>query len=174
MRKISIWESAKVNARVEKAWEVIGPNFVNIATWGPGIYKSWVNEEIDKKFEDAPAGGRFCDLGSSGIIDERIIHYDKDNYEITWSAASDNLPGFLKNLQNSLKIEKVDGNSCRISSNITADAEGLMGTLMGRMIQKKFAETLPDFMSSWKLYAETGKLTETKQKEMSAVPANSK
>lgn len=165
MRKISIFESVEVNTGSDKAWEVIGPEFVNIAVWGPGIYKSWNNDSIEATISDAPAGGRYCDLGNQGIFDERIIHYDKDNYEITWSATGKKLPGFVQKLQNAIKVEKVDEKTCRITSNISANAVGVMGFFLAKIIQKQFAKKLPDFLISWKLYAETGTLTETKQKE---------
>jgi hypothetical protein len=169
MRRISVIESADVNTGPEKAWEIIGPDFVNIAVWGPGINKSWENDSIESTIPDAPAGGRYCDLGNQGVFDERIIHYDKDKYEITWSATGEKLPGFVRGLQNALRIVKTGEDTCRITSNISANAEGVMGFFMAGVIQKSFAKTVPGFLSSWKLYAETKTLSANKEKELSAL-----
>ena len=167
MRNINIIETAKVNTGAEKAWEIIGPDFVNIAVWGPGINKSWKNDSIEATMPDAPAGGRFCDLGKQGIIDEKILHYDQDNYEITWSADSDTLPSFIRDLQNTIKVEKIDEHTCQILSSISANAEGVIGFFLAGLVKKNFAKTLPEFLEAWKLYAETGTLTNSKQKESS-------
>jgi len=84
MGKIDLRESIEIKTSAEKAWEIIGPNFINIADWGRGISKSWNNESVPSSFEGAPAGGRFCDLGKFGIADERIVHYNDLQKQITW------------------------------------------------------------------------------------------
>ncbi len=167
MGKIDIRESLEIQTSADKAWEIIGPNFLNIAEWGRGISKSWENETAPKSIEGAPAGGRFCDLGKFGIADERILHYSDENREISWSASSDKLPGFLKNLQNDLKVEAIDENSCRVSTNITANLTGIGGLFLGSPIKKNFGKLLKGFVKDWKSYAETGQPSDTKKRELS-------
>ncbi len=164
--KIDIKESIIVNTPAEQAWEIIGPRFLNIGDWGRGIKKSWNNEDEKTIFQGAPAGGRFCDLGKMGIAEERILHYDPERREITWSAKSDKIPGFIKNLQNALKVEVINENTCSVSTNITADAKGIGGLFMGGMIKKNFQKLLKGFVTDWKHYAETGEVSETKKKEL--------
>lgn len=166
MGKIDIKESIEINTSAEKAWGIIGPNFLQIADWGRGISKSWNNDSVSSTFEGAPAGGRFCDLGKFGIADERILHYSNSQMEITWSAGSDKLPGFLKNLQNALKVEKVDENTCKVSTNITANLTGLGGMFLGGPIKKNFGKLLKGFVKDWKTFAETGEVSETKRREI--------
>ena len=43
MGKLDIKASIEINASAETAWEIVGPNFINIGDWGPGINKSWNN-----------------------------------------------------------------------------------------------------------------------------------
>ena len=166
MGKIDIKKSIEISASAEKAWEIIGPNFLNIADWGRGVYKSWNNESVQKAFEGAPAGGRFCDLGNFGNSDEQIVHYDQSEKEITWSAKIDKMPSFLVGLQNALKVEKIDENSCRASTNISADLTGLRGMLLGTPIKRNFTKLLKGFLTDWKTYTETGELSETKKREV--------
>lgn len=166
MGKLDIKETIEIYTSAEKAWEIIGPNFLNIADWGRGISKSWNNDAAPTSFKEAPAGGRFCDLGKFGIADERILHYSNAQKEITWSAASDKLPGFLKNLQNALKVEKIDENICRVSTNITANLTGIGGLFLSGPIKKNFGKLLKGFVKDWKTYAETGEVSETKGREI--------
>ena len=165
MGKLDILESIEINTNAEKAWEIIGPNFLNIADWGRGIRKSWNNESTAINIDDAPDGGRFCDLGKFGIADERILHYDKAKKEITWSAQSEKLPGFLKNLQNALKVEIIDEDSCKVTTNITANLTGVGGFILSGAIKKNFNKLLKGFVQDWKIYAETGSVSEAKKRE---------
>ena len=167
MRKLDIKGLIEINTSAERAWEIIGPNFLNIADWGPGVNKSWNNKSVPATFEGAPAGGRFCDLGKFGKADERIVHYDQAQKEITWSAKIDKMPSFLVDLQNALKVEGINTNSCRVSTNITANLTGLRGMLLGIPIKNNFTKLLKGFVKDWKTYAETGEVSESKKREVS-------
>ena len=166
MGKLDLKESIEIDTNAEKAWEIIGPNFLNIADWGRGISKSWKNDDVITSIDGAPAGGRFCDLGKFGIADERILHYSNYQMEITWSAGSDKLPSFIKDLQNALKVEKIDENTCRVSTNITANLSGIGGLFLGGLIKNNFGKLLKGFGKDWKTYAETGDISETKKREV--------
>jgi hypothetical protein len=166
MRKLDIKESIEIKTSADKAWEIIGPNFLNIAEWGRGVNKSWNNEAVSPSFEGAPAGGRFCDLGKFGTADEQILHYDQIKKEITWSAKVDKMPGFLVGLQNAFTVEELSENTCRVSSNITADLKGLRGLLLGTPIKSNFSKLIKGFLKDWKTYSETGEVSETKKKEI--------
>ena len=139
MGKLDIKQSTEVNASASKAWEIIGPNFVNISDWGRGISKSWKNDSAQQNFADAPAGGRYCDVSGFGKFDERIIHFDSGNHEISWSATGEKLPGFVSDLQNALSVQTIDENSCRITSNITANLGGIQGFFLGPIMKKNFS-----------------------------------
>ncbi len=156
MGKLDIKESIEIKTNAEKAWEIIGPNFLSIADWGRGISKSWNNDSIPATFEGAPAGGRFCDLGKFGIADERILHYNDGQKEIIWSAGSEKLPGFLVGLQNELKVVGIDENTCRATTNITAELTGIRGLILGTLIKNNFTKLLKGFVKDWKTYSETG------------------
>lgn len=166
MSKIDIKESIEVNTSADKAWEIIGPNFLNISKWGRGVNKSWDNETISPSFEGAPAGGRYCDLGKFGKADERIVHYDQIKKEISWSAEIDKMPSFLVGLQNALKVEVLSENTCKVSSNLTADLKGLRGSLLGGPIKGNFSKLVKGFLKDWKTYSETGEVSETKKREL--------
>ncbi len=169
MGKVDIKELIEINTSAESAWEIVGPNFLNIADWGRGVNKSWNNESVPATFEGAPAGGRFCDLGKFGKADEQIAHYDQMQKEITWSAKIDKMPSFLVGIQNALKVEGISDNSCRVSTNITADLTGLWGLLFGIPLKNNFTKLLKGFLKDWKTYAETGSVSDTKQRELDKV-----
>ncbi|MDH4092074.1 MAG: hypothetical protein OEV24_16570 [Cyclobacteriaceae bacterium] len=174
MKSLDIKESIDVNVNASRAWEIIGPNFLNIADWGRGILKSWKNESAPQKFENAPAGGRYCELVGFGKFDERIIHFDSGNYEITWSAAGVKLPKFVSGLQNNLKVAVVDEHKCTVTSNITANLSGMPGLLLGSLLKKNFTKQIHGFLQDWKIYAETGEVSESKKREIAKFAAQEK
>lgn len=166
MGNLDVKASIEINTSAEKVWEIIGPNFINIGDWGRGISKSWNNDALSTTIEGAPAGGRFCDLGKFGKADERIVHYDQVKKVIAWSAKIDKMPSFLINLKNTIKVEAIGENSCRASSNITADLTGVRGFLLGTLLKSNFTKLLNGFFKDWKTYAETGEVSETKKREL--------
>jgi len=166
MGKLSIKKSIEVKANASKTWELIGPNFLNISDWGRGVLRSWENESAPKHFENAPAGGRYCEVAGFGKLEETIIHYNSGKYEISWSAKGEKLPKFVSGLQNELKVEAIDENTCKVSSNLTANLGGLMGFLLGFVLKKNFNKLIHGFLNDWKTYAETGEVSETKKGEI--------
>ncbi len=165
MGQLNIKHTIEMNCSAEQAWEVIGPNFLHISHWGRGVSKSWKNEDVDKEYPDAPAGGRYCEVAGFGQVDEKIIHFDGEQHEISWSAKADKLPGFISGLQNALRVEKIDQHRCRVSTNLTANTSGLWGFLFGPLLKINLSKTVRGFLDDWKVYAETGEVSATKQKE---------
>ena len=166
MRKLNIKRSIIVDTSALKTWDIVGPNFLNISDWSRGVQKSWEDKDAAKDFNDAPAGGRHCEVAGFGKVDEKILHYNAEKYAITWSAKAEKMPGFVSELTNTIVVEVIDENSCRASTNITAKLSGLMGLLMGPLMKMNFNKLIGGFLSDWKVYAETGNVSEAKQKEL--------
>ena len=167
MKRIDIIQSLEVRSSTEKAWEIIGPGFINISNWGRGILRSWNNDNVKPSFEGAPAGGRYCELIGFGTFDEKIIHYSEREREISWSATGEKLPKFVSGLQNELKVERIDDHTCRLTSHISASLNGIMGLLMRSLMKKNFTRQIKGFLNDWKIYAETGDISEAKKREKS-------
>jgi hypothetical protein len=166
MGKLNIKKEVMINVPATVAWELVGPGFINVSNWGRGVNSSWLNESAIKNFEEAPAGGRVCDVSGFGTVKEGILHYDSQKFEISWSANSDKIPGFVSKIRNDVKVEVIDENSCRVSINITADISGVMGFLMGGVMKKNFSKVMSGFLKDLKIYAETGQISEKKKSEL--------
>lgn len=76
------------------------------------------------------------------------------------------MPSFLVGLQNALTVEALSENTCRVSSNLTADLKGLRGLLLGAPIKGNFSKLIKGFLKDWKTYSETGEVSETKKREI--------
>jgi hypothetical protein len=170
MSKLDIKKTIEIKTNASKTWDVIGPNFLNISDWARGVYKSWNNESVKKIKDNAPTGGRYCDLAKFGKFDEKITHFNQEKYEITWSATGEKLPKFISGLQNAFNVEKIDEYRCKITANISANLNGVIGFLMSSVLKKNFSKTVDGLLHDLKTYAETGQVSETKQKELNKKP----
>ena len=168
MGKLDIKQSIEINVAAEKVWVIVADGFLDVSKWATGVTTSINNPAIETSFEGAPAGGRICEVDGFGKADEQIRVFEPSKGKITWSADIEKAPGFLKNLQNAITIESLGENSSRFTTNLTGDAKGLMGVLMGGMLRKNFNKALIAFTKDTKVYAETGTARKDGKKEASA------
>ncbi len=166
MQVINLKATQEAHISADKAWEIIGPQFLHIADWSRGIYRSWNNENVPASIEGAPAGGRFTHLGKYGKADERIVHYDEDKMEVTWSAKLQFLPNFVRSIKHALKVREIDDNLCLLSNIITVEASSITALLLKRQFEREFREGVDKFLIDWKVYAETGEVSEAKKLDM--------
>jgi acylphosphatase len=167
MGKISVEHTVEINSPASKTWTIVGPGFINIAAWGSAILKSWENETITTRINNAPVGGRLCEVKGFGTMDEQIIHYDAAKMEMGWSAFTPKLPGFVKNLKNEVKVEAHGDNGSRATMCISADLSGIGGFLMSSFLKMNFGKTLQGLLRDLKAYAETGVVSDLKKREKS-------
>lgn len=166
MKKLDVKLSKEINASADEVWGILGTNFLTISAWGSGILSSVDNANIPVKFEGAPAGGRVCDVKGFGKFDETILHFSNEKREITWSAESPKIPGFVKDLQNAISIDEIGGNKSRITSNLTANLSGIGGLISKGKMTKDFGKMVEFFLIDLKVYAETGEVSEKKKMEI--------
>jgi hypothetical protein len=76
------------------------------------------------------------------------------------------MPSFLADLQNAIKVEGISEKSCRVSTNITASIKGLGGMLLSIPLKSNFTKLQKRFLKDWKTRAETGKVSESKKREI--------
>lgn len=166
MRKLDVKVSREINATAEQVWQILGPNFLTISEWGGGILSSVNNPEMKIVFDGAPAGGRICNVKGFGDFHEKILHYSDAKREITWSADSPKIPGFVSGLQNAFQIKDTGHGKSIITSNLTSDLKGFRAWLLGGVMKKNFSKTIEAFLSDLAVYAETGEVSAKKKREL--------
>jgi len=63
-------------------------------------------------------------------------------------------------------VEPIAENTCKVTTNITANLGGIKGVLLGGILKKNFTKLINRFLKDWKTYAETGEVSETKKREI--------
>jgi Polyketide cyclase / dehydrase and lipid transport len=170
--KMSIKTSTKINASADRVWEVIAKDFLNISKWARDVNASYDNFSTHSKPEGAPAAGRFCEVSGFGKVDEHILHYDNKKREITWTASADKMPGFVSKLQNAWTITQIDDSSAQVSSHLSADLTGLLGTIMYPLMKLNFSKLVKGFVVDLSTYAETNTVSSVKKKQLEKLSDN--
>lgn len=163
MQVIHLKATQEAYTSADNAWEIIGPRFLHIADWSRGIYRSWNNEKLTADIPGAPAGGRYTFLGQYGTADERIVHYDDNKMEVTWSARLNFLPNFVKSIKHALKVREIDDNLCLLTNIVTVEASSITALLLKKQFEREFRNGIDKFLIDWKIYAETGEVSEEKK-----------
>ena len=166
MGQIKITMTSVINASADRVWKVLAQDFVDISNWGGGIISSRPNPDATKKFEEAPTGGRICEIAGMGEVLENIAHFDSAKHEIIWTATAEKLPGFVSDMQNAFTLKKIDGNTTEVTSNTSVTLNGIMGFLMKPMMKKPFVKQMNVTHADLGTFVETGKVSERKQRQI--------
>jgi hypothetical protein len=122
--------TARVNAPARAAWEVVGPQFDRVGEWASSIPRSTVLVEA-AACSTAPVAGRTCSSSLPGLpeISEKIVAYDDDRMELTYTAAS-GMPWFVARATNTWRITP-DGDGAAVVTVIPAfEGKGLAGRVL--------------------------------------------
>ena len=161
---LSIKKRFTVDTSPERIWEIMIDDFEDVAEWVSGLDSSGSNHEA-APLADGTVGGRVCEIPGFGFTDERIVTYEPAAKTFAYSVEAEKIPSFVKNLTNTWKLTPV-GSSTQIDMHLTADVGGPLGAIMKPMMTRKFNKTLADIETDLVAYAETGRVSEKKAREL--------
>ena len=166
MGQIEISKSIKINASANAVWKIVSDDFATVSSWASAVDASHASPAAGEPVNGAPVAGRVCAVPGFGEINETIVAYDAAVQSLTFEATASKIPSFVKDLQNRLSVTPLGPQSCEFSTNLTADATGVMGAMMGPMMKRKFAATLETLVNDLKSFAETGTPSPAKAKAL--------
>lgn len=158
-----------INATTEHVWELLGPGFANIGDWFSGVLASNALE-AEAPSSATPSGqdGAACDISgrvcatSQGELTERITHYDDDARQFSF-LVTDGLPGFVVEAGNTFSVTDLGDGRSELSFRVKIELKPVASVLMGWLFRRKVNETADQIMADFKVYAETGRVSERKQ-----------
>lgn len=158
-------------ASADQVWQIVGPGFDKAATWSRAVDHATTSGS--PAFDGASCSNRTCELNASGFdrISETIIEYDPSERRLGYSVDS-GLPGFVIYMANNWRIHEVSPNQSRVEMTVTIHLKPLMGTLMGNLFKKNVNKVLDEAIEDLKIYAETGEISQAKQKRLAELEHN--
>ncbi|MEE8603127.1 SRPBCC family protein [Euzebya tangerina] len=155
-----------INAPVSRIWEVLVDEFTDVATWVSGLDASGPNPQATHIPEGAPAAGRSCVIPGLGATDERFTVFDPDNHRFGYSVDAEKLPSFVSNMENVWTLRSRGPRTTEVTQRLTADVSGPLGVIMKPMMKLQFNRLLKTIKGDLAAYAETGRVSEAKAKEL--------
>ncbi len=161
---LSIRKQFDIDTDADELFRSLTTNFADVSSWASGIDSSDVNPKFAEVADGVP-GGRICQVPGFGFIDEQLVRYDPSSRTFAYTADAEKIPGFVQNLKNTWTISSA-GSGSTVTLNLTADVTGPIGAVMKPMMRRKFDKTLDSVGVDLKTYAETGRVSPQKSKEL--------
>ncbi|MEM1362569.1 MAG: SRPBCC family protein [Pseudomonadota bacterium] len=150
---MKIKKTTVIHATPDQVWEILGPKYAHAGDWASSVYAS--GPRLDAPvLANAPVAGRVCQT-SLGPFTETIEAYDAQRRHVSYSAAGEKMPGFVKRLTNSWTV-RAKGGASEVEMELNAKIAFPFNLLMGPLMRLQFARVLRDATQELKHYAETG------------------
>lgn len=165
-------ESETINVSAEKLWQIAGKQFEDAYLWATTVDHS--EGAGAAKFEGASCDTRACELSASGFdrIEEKVTKYSDEKMNFAYQVTS-GMPKFVSSASNDWTVVSIGPNKSKLVMKADFRVKGLMGSLMKGMMKKKMSKLLKVVLNDIKVYAETGRPSESKQKRINKI-ANKK
>jgi hypothetical protein len=164
----TIYQEVVINASIEKAWEVLGPQFVDAHKWASSISHSEAlnNESLN----GSTCTERGCSVKGMGDIKEKLLTYSADNRSLSY-IVHDGMPKMVKSATNHWRLVDLGNGKTKLKMKIEMETQGFMGWLMGGMMKKKMTKLSSNIAQEFKYYVETGKPHPNKIKALAKAKA---
>lgn len=159
---MEIKKEITINKPAEEAWDVLGNQFTETHKWARGL--DHVEGSGQPKFEGASCSNRTCEVPGFGTIQEEIKKFDAQNHILQYEVL-EGFPGFITSAINTWTLRQVR-NQTIVSMHMKMETKGLKGAIMGPMMKMQLNKTVEGVLQDFKIFVETGKVSEQKEKEL--------
>lgn len=138
-----------IDAGVEKAWQVLGPQFTDAYKWASTVSTS---EGQGEKIGDIYSE-RVC-ITPMGTLKEKVLEYSAGNHLLSYSF--EGMPKMVRFAKNTWQLTSIDTNKTKLSLVMEIKIGGFMGKMMKPMMKGKMAKMVNHTTEEFKYYVETG------------------
>lgn len=156
-------ESIEIAASVERVWEVAAGEFDRIDRWASNVAQSDALPVESPAFIEHQPAGRVCTT-PQGRTKETFVHYDEGERSFTYAIRGDAMPGFVSEATNRWTMEPAGAGRTCLTMTVNMQTRGLVGVIMGPMMQLGMGRLLRTNLEELKHYIETGEQHPRKRK----------
>lgn len=150
-----------INQPIEKVWDILGHQFGQAYLWASSLNHS--EGYNAPKLDQAPCNNRACST-TQGDIKEVIRQFDSQNHVLAYEVM-EGFPFFVKKGINTWRLSQ-KGKTTVVNIHLVIETTGLVGALMAPMMKLQMSSLLSQVAVDLKHYAETGKPSPNKAKEL--------
>ncbi len=154
-----------INVPAEELWDMVGPGFADVYKWSSNVDHS--EGSGTASFEGATCSERACNVNVKGFnkIKETLTKYDQKMMVLAYEV-NEGMPGFVTKAANEWTVVALSTYQSKLVMKAEFESKGLMGNLMRGMMKKKMSKTLDNVLKDAKVYAETGQISDAKEKRI--------
>lgn len=150
-----------INKPIAAVWDILANQYGDAHKWVSGLNHS--NEYGSPIIEGAHCSNRACET-SQGKIKEVITKFDAKSHELEYEVI-EGFPFFVEVGKNNWKLHRV-GQKTQVNMNLTIQTKGFVGMIMTPMMKLQMNKITTNAINDLKHYAETGKPSPLKAKEL--------
>ena len=142
-----------IDAGIDKAWQVLGPQFADAYKWASSIKHSEARDHDN--FNGSTCTERGCNVKGIGNIKEKLLIYSEAERKISYQVY-EGMPRMVKYASNTWTLTELGNGKTKVEIQLEMTTGGLMGAMMKGMMKKKMAKLSKEVIDEFKYYVETG------------------
>lgn len=151
---IIIKQELIIKSPINKAWQVLGPEFADAYKWASSIKHSEARNH--ETMNGSTCTERGCSVSGMGNIKEKILQYSEAEHVLSYQVY-DGMPKMVKYAANNWKLTDLGNGTTKLEMTIEMKTGGLMGWMMKGMMRKKMTKMSKQIAEEFKYYVENGK-----------------
>ena len=159
---IVIEKEVIINAGIEEAWQVLGPQFEDAYVWASAIKHSETQDS--ESLNGSTCSERGCDVSGMGQIKERLTVYSDIDHVLAYDVL-EGMPGMVRYAKNKWLLTDLGNGTTKLTMKMEALTGGFMGWMMKPMMKMKLNKMAKHLVEEFKFFVETGNPHERTIKE---------
>lgn len=143
-----------INASIQKAWQVLGPEFANASYWASSVKHSEARDNVS--FNGSTCTERGCNVKGMGNIKEKLLIYSEADHTISYQVY-DGMPKMVKYAANTWTLTDMGNGTTKLEMQIEMKTGGFLGSIMKGMMKKKMTKLANEIAEEFQYYVENGK-----------------
>ena len=148
-----IHQQITIDASIDKAWAVLGPQFENAQIWASSIKHS---EALNKEsINGSTCTLRGCYVSGMGKIKETLLTYSPNEHSLSY-VIKEGMPKMVKYASNHWQLTDLGNGKTGLKMTIEMKTGGFMGWMMKGLMKKKMTKLSSEIAEEFKYYVENG------------------
>lgn len=143
-----------INASIDKAWQVLGPQFADAYIWASSLKHSEARNH--ETMNGSACTERGCSVNGLGNIKEKILEYSEGEHTIKYQVY-EGMPKMVRYAANTWKLTDLGNGKIKLEMTVEMKTGGMMGAMMKGMMKKKMTKMSKITAEDFQYYVENGK-----------------
>lgn len=141
-----------IDASIDMAWLVLGPQFADAYKWASSIKHSEARD--NKSINGSTCSERGCNVKGIGDIKEKLLQYSEAEHSLSYQVY-EGMPKMVKYAVNNWKLISTPDGKTKLEMQIEMKTGGMMGKMMKGTMKRKMTKLSKEVAEEFKYFVET-------------------